>query len=76
MEISIKYGAPAIFDGRRILHKTLFPEGIYPNAEKRQYLTWKVNGIVELVSSILATSCDNKKGTQNTIEKFTSCTGG
>jgi site-specific DNA recombinase len=57
------------FDGKRILHKTLFPHGIYFNAENHQYLTKKVNGFVELVSSISTAYCGNKKGNfQNNIE--------
>jgi hypothetical protein len=57
------------FEGKRILHKTLFPDGIFFNAGKHQYLTRKVDSFVELVSSISAAYCDNKKGNlQNIIE--------
>jgi site-specific DNA recombinase len=57
------------FEGKRILHKTLFPEGIFYNVEKHQYLTRKVNSFIELVSSI-STACNGnkKRNFQNVIE--------
>lgn len=56
-------------DGKRILHKTLFPEGIFYNVQKHEYLTRKVNSFVELVSSISASCKENKKrNSQNFIE--------
>ena len=39
---------------KRRLHKTLFPEGIFYNAQKHQDLTRNVNTFVELVASISA----------------------
>jgi hypothetical protein len=39
----------------------LFPEGVFYDVEKHQYLTRKVNGFIELVSSISTACSDNKK---------------
>ncbi len=47
----------------------MFPDGVYFNAEKDQYLTRKVNGFVGLVSSISAACRENENGNlQNNIE--------
>lgn len=57
------------FENKRILHKTLFPEGIFYNAQKHDYLTRKVNGFVELVSSVSNSCKENKKrNSQYSIE--------
>lgn len=48
-------------EGKRILHRTLFPEGIFYNVQKHEYLTRKVNSFVELVSSISSSCNENKK---------------
>lgn len=56
-------------EGKRLLHKSIFPEGIFYNVKKHEYLTRKINTYVELVSS-LSKSCDgNEKGNnQNSFE--------
>lgn len=56
-------------EGKRILHKTLFPEGIFYNSDNHEYLTRKVNSFVELVSSV-SNSCEGnkKRNSQNIIE--------
>ena len=46
---------------KRILQRTLFPEGIFYNREKHQDLTRNVNRFVELVSSISNSCEENKK---------------
>lgn len=48
-------------ESKRILHKTLFPEGIVYNVQNHEYLTRKVNSFVELVISISASCKKNKK---------------
>ncbi len=56
-------------EGKRHLHKILFPEGIFYNAQKHQYLTRNVNKFVELVTSISATCEEKNNGNlQNFIE--------
>ena len=55
-------------EGKRMLHKTLFPEGIFYNVEKHQCLTREVNKFVELVSSV-SNSCEGKKK-MGTLKKF------
>src|SRR6185369_12775034 len=57
-------------EGKRILHKTLFPDGIFYNRENHQYLTRNINKFVELVSSI-SNSCESKKNgsSQVCVEK-------
>ena len=49
-------------EGKRILQKTLFPDGIFYNSGNHQYLTRKINRYVELVSSISEYCKGNKKG--------------
>ncbi|MBS1512434.1 MAG: recombinase family protein [Bacteroidetes bacterium] len=54
---------------KRSMHKTLFPEGIFFNAQKHEYLTRKTNQFIELVASISSCYEANKKGSfQNFIE--------
>ena len=48
-------------ESKRIIHKTLFPEGIFYDVQNHQYLTRKVNGFVELVSSVSNLYNGNKK---------------
>ena len=64
-----KIWASSDLEGKRALHKTLFPEGIFYDAQNHQYLTRKINQFVELVSSI-STTYDEKKNRnlQNFIE--------
>lgn len=57
-----KIWASSDLEGKRILHKTLFPGGIYYNVEKHQYLTREVNKFIELVHSVSNSCEDNKKG--------------
>ena len=47
-------------EGNRIMHKTLFPDGIFYNVEKHQCLTREVNKFIELVNSV-SNSCEGKK---------------
>jgi site-specific DNA recombinase len=47
-------------DGKRILHKSIFPGGIFYNVKKHQHLTRKVNSYIELVSS-MSKACEGKK---------------
>ena len=49
-------------EGKRQMHKILFPDGIFYNAQKHQYLTRNVNKFVELVASISASCEENKNG--------------
>ena len=44
------------------MHKILFPDGIFYNAQKHQYLTRKINRFVELVASISSSYEENKNG--------------
>ena len=54
---------------KRVMHKTLFPEGIFFNAQKHEYLTRKTNQFIELVASISSGYEENKKRSlQNNIE--------
>ena len=55
-----KIWASSDLEGKRILHKTLFPEGIFYNVQKHQYLTRGINKFLELVNSI-SNSCEDKK---------------
>jgi hypothetical protein len=65
-----KIWASSDLEGKRILHKTLFPDGIFYNVEKHQYLTREVNKFIELVSSV-SHSCGAKKmGTLKKILKI------
>ncbi len=48
-------------DGKRLLQKTMFPDGIYYDAKNHQYLTRKMNNFIELTASISATCEENKK---------------
>lgn len=65
-----KMWASSDFHSRRILHKTLFPEGIYYDVKNHQYLTRKVNGFIELVSSFSNFYTQNKnRKLQNNIEE-------
>lgn len=48
-------------EGKRILHKTLFPEGIFYNPKNHEYLTRKSNQFIELVASISTHYSENKK---------------
>ena len=60
-------------EGKRIMHKTLFPDGIFYNVEKHQCLTREVNKFIELVNSV-SNSCEGKKmGTFKKFLKFPSC---
>lgn len=61
---------------KRRLHKTLFSEGIFFDAENYQYLTRKINSYVELVNR-LSMSCEGKKIglSNNNIEKSYSVAG-
>jgi site-specific DNA recombinase len=54
---------------KRKLHKIMFPEGIFYNAQNHQYLTRNSNKFIELVSSLSA-ACDEKRNGnfQNFIE--------
>ena len=64
-----KIWASSDLEGKRALHKTLFPEGIFYNAQNHQYLTRKTNQFVELVSSISSAYSGNKnRSSQNFIE--------
>lgn len=47
---------------KRALHKTMFPEGIYYNAQNHEYLTRETNRFIELVSSLSVDYEGNKKG--------------
>lgn len=63
-------------EGKRTLHKILFPEGIYFNAQKHEYLTPNVNKYVQLVSSLSNHySTKNKTSLQNFIEDSCSVPG-
>ena len=64
-----KIWASSDLEGKRTLHKTLFPEGIFYNAQNHQYLTRKTNQFVELVSSISTTyEKEKNRNLQNIIE--------
>ena len=61
--------ASSDIEGKRILHKSLFPDRIFYNSQNHQYLTRKMNRYVELVSSISNSCKENKKGSsQNFLE--------
>ena len=63
-------------EGKRTLHKILFPEGIFYDAQNHQYLTRKTNQFVELVCSISTTYEKNKnRNFQNFIEDSGSVSG-
>ena len=69
MENLNRIWASSDLEGKRTLHKILFPEGIFYDAQNHQYLTRKTNQFVELVSSI-STIYDEKRigNLQNNIE--------
>jgi len=52
---------------KRILQKTLFPDGIFYNVKNHEYLTQNVNRFVELVSSISNSCEENKKRNSQNI---------
>ncbi len=54
-------------NGKRILNKTLFPEGIFYHPQNPQYLTRNINRFVELVDSISKSCKRNKKGNSQKI---------
>ncbi len=56
-----KIWASSDLDEKRQMNKTLFPEGIFYDAQNHQYLTRKTNKFVELVSSISNIYDENKK---------------
>jgi hypothetical protein len=58
-----KIWASSDLDGKRTLHKTLFPNGIFYNVKKHEYLTRDVNKFIELVSSVSNSCKDKKMGT-------------
>jgi len=49
-------------EDKRRLNKTLFPEGIYFDRKKHQYLTRKINGYLELVNCISRSYADKNIG--------------
>lgn len=54
-------------EDKRRLNKTLFPEGIYFDPKKHQYLTRKINSYLELVDSISRSYADKKIGPSKKI---------
>lgn len=54
---------------KRRLHKSLFPEGIYYDSEKRRYLTRNINSHLELVACFSATYKDKKNRTSHTDDE-------
>lgn len=57
-------------EGKRAMHKIMFPEGIFYDAQNHQYLTRKTNQFVALVSSLIPCYEQNKnRKFQNFIEK-------
>ena len=50
-------------EGKRILHKSIFPDGVFYNVKKHEHLTRKMNSYVELVSSVSKTVRAKKTGT-------------
>jgi site-specific DNA recombinase len=57
-----KIWASSDLEGKRILHKTLFPEGIFYNVQKHEYLTKNKNQFLELVTSVSCFYSSNKNG--------------
>jgi hypothetical protein len=55
-----KIWASSDLEAKRILHKTMFPEGIFYNAKNHQYLTREINHFIGLTKSI-STVCEEKK---------------
>jgi hypothetical protein len=49
------------------MNKTLFPEGIYFDRKKHQYLTRKINGYLELVNCISRSYADKNIGPSKKI---------
>ena len=49
-------------EGKRRVQKTLFPDGIYYNVEKHEYLTKKMNGFISLTSQLARDFTENKNG--------------
>ena len=49
------------------MNKTLFPEGIYFDRKKHQYLTRKINCYLELVNSISRSYADKNIGPSKKI---------
>ncbi|WP_223711353.1 recombinase family protein [Niabella beijingensis] len=58
-KLSVYWGSSDL-SGKRMLHKILFPEGVFYIPEKHEYLTKKINGFLLLTSSILAEYTSNK----------------
>ncbi|WP_394364022.1 recombinase family protein [Chitinophaga barathri] len=44
--------ASSDLEGKRIVHRILFPDGIYYNKEKREYLTTEVNSFLHLTNCL------------------------
>ena len=61
---------------KRALHKSIFPGGIYYDAQNHEYLTRETNKFIELVSCI-STSLEQKESgiPQENIEKSRSVAG-
>lgn len=63
-------------ENKRNLHKMLFPDGIYYNAEKHQYLTRKMNQYFRLITTLSKDYEGNKIGNpQKLIENSLSVAG-
>ena len=54
--------ASSDLENKRRIQKTLFPDGIYYNVRKHEYLTTKTNMFVELTSSISMNYAEKNKG--------------
>ena len=69
MNISKIWGSSELAE-KRALHKSIFPGGIYYDAQNHEYLTRETNKFIELVSCI-STSLEQKESgiPQENIEK-------
>jgi len=71
-----KIWVSAALEEKKVLQKTLFPEGIYYDMKNNRYLTRKTNQFIELVTCI-SISCEEikKEDLQYKIEKSSLVSG-
>lgn len=50
-------------ENKKLLSRTIFPDGVLYDPKNHRYLTKKVNGCFSLINSISTTYMENKKGT-------------
>ncbi|MBO9570641.1 MAG: recombinase family protein [Chitinophagaceae bacterium] len=67
-KLSVLWGSGDL-EGRRIIQKTIFPEGIFYDAKNHKYLTKEINGFVLLTYCLSHQYDGNKKGNSHFLDE-------